>query len=301
YEDVPLDWLIRSELVERFRPILLEQAGQGSIGKKPAAGLAARAVVRLVLGVPDALHRTCANGTRQPEAAVNRHVVAEGRYLLGELSARERPQTLRPEPKLLARGRVQALDLRIIEPARQHDRRQPRGMQNLIGVGVADPAEQSRVGERAFERMVLAPQPLRELRETRFEDLDAARVLQLQIVLPLYDVKRGPTLGSGFGQRERAALECKLGQHRAAPPRRTPLEPVQAARDHQMQDQPKIALEPDRDALSNAPHLGHPSPDGRCGGRYRGAQEEGRVDPQPLETLPENAAFQRLDVDREIG
>src|SRR5688572_22871506 len=43
------------ELLERSRPILLEQAGHGAVGQKTPIRLTPRAVVRLIGGISDAL------------------------------------------------------------------------------------------------------------------------------------------------------------------------------------------------------------------------------------------------------
>src|SRR6185369_13125563 len=58
-----------SAFVDRPRPVVLEQARQRPVGEQAALGLAHRAVVALVRGVDDALHRRAAGGTGQLEAA----------------------------------------------------------------------------------------------------------------------------------------------------------------------------------------------------------------------------------------
>ena len=54
-----------------------------------------------------------------------------------------------------------------VELPRQRQRREPRAVQDLVGVGVADAAEEARVGERALERVVLAHEPRRRTRPDR--------------------------------------------------------------------------------------------------------------------------------------
>ena len=71
-------------LVDVAGPVVLEQAGQAPVGQHPPAGLAPRTVVRLVLGVADALHRRTAHRAWLPEAPVHRHRVVKGGDLLGE-------------------------------------------------------------------------------------------------------------------------------------------------------------------------------------------------------------------------
>ena len=75
-----------------LRPVAVEQARQRAIGEQLAAGLAGRAVVGLVLGVADALHRRAADRARLAVLAVHRHLRAERGHLLGE---RRRPTRAR--------------------------------------------------------------------------------------------------------------------------------------------------------------------------------------------------------------
>src|SRR5258708_25542772 len=57
----------------------LEQARERAVGEDLAAGLAARAVVGLVLGVHDALHRRAAHRAGFAKSSVQRIVYAEDR------------------------------------------------------------------------------------------------------------------------------------------------------------------------------------------------------------------------------
>src|SRR5882762_11993280 len=66
------------ELVDRARPARLEQAREGAVGEDLAAGLAARTVVGLVLGVHDALHRRAAHRAGFAKSSVHRHALAKG-------------------------------------------------------------------------------------------------------------------------------------------------------------------------------------------------------------------------------
>ena len=59
------------DVVDGARPVVLEQAGHRAVGQNAAARLAARAVVRLVVGVADPLDGRAADRTRLPEAAVH--------------------------------------------------------------------------------------------------------------------------------------------------------------------------------------------------------------------------------------
>ena len=87
---------------------------------------------------------------------------------------------------------------------------------------------------------------------------------------------------------------------RDARPRRLPVEP---ARDHQVQDEEEVVLEPEDDALPEAAEAGDPSaPTTAASGGLDRAQEERAPDPHPAETLARRpAASSALDVDGHVG
>src|SRR5713226_9847965 len=82
------------ELVDRARPARLEQARERAVGEDLAAGLAARAVVGLVLRVHDALHRRAAHRAGLAKSPVHRHALAKGGDLLREIRTRLPAQAL---------------------------------------------------------------------------------------------------------------------------------------------------------------------------------------------------------------
>ena len=84
------------EFVDAARPVRLEQAGQRAVGEQLAAGLAGGAVVALVGGVPDALHRRAARRARLAVLAVHGHLGVERGHLLRELLAALGAQQLHP-------------------------------------------------------------------------------------------------------------------------------------------------------------------------------------------------------------
>ena len=162
-------------------------------------GLAARAVVGLVVGVANALDRGTALGARFAESAVDGHSSRNAVTLLGK-----------PSPVSALRRSIHSA--RTLRVARQSVRRQlgvnfcverqwrqPRAMKDLVGIGVADTAEEPRIRERTFECVILAAQDAFELAERRRERLEAARVLSAQSVL--LREKRGVTPGAYFRPR----------------------------------------------------------------------------------------------------
>ena len=83
---------------------------------------------------------------------------AERGDLLGEAVAGLARAAARSTRSSVVARRVEAAarSPRRSELRRQRHRRQPRAVQDLVGVGVADAAEQVRIGQRALERVVLA-------------------------------------------------------------------------------------------------------------------------------------------------
>src|SRR4051812_7360537 len=69
------------EVVDRLRPVVLQQPGERSVREELSARLAPRAVVGLVLGVDDALDRRLADRAGLPVLAMHREVLPERRDL----------------------------------------------------------------------------------------------------------------------------------------------------------------------------------------------------------------------------
>ena len=129
------------QLLHGARPIALEQARERAIGEQAALGLAARAVIALALGVDDALHGGAADRTRLPVAPVDRHALAKRRDVAREAFGRFPDQPLRPLAQHRPARFPEPRRLRILELPRLPERREPGAVENLVGVGVADPAD----------------------------------------------------------------------------------------------------------------------------------------------------------------
>src|SRR5262245_32576785 len=108
--------------LERARPVLLEEARQGPIGEQLSAGLAGRAVVRLVLGVDDPLDGRPAHRARLAVAPVHGHVVAERRHLLREALPDLSPDPIREVGEGGPGGDVETRQLLLAQLVRHPDR-----------------------------------------------------------------------------------------------------------------------------------------------------------------------------------
>src|SRR5215468_7770017 len=129
------------ELVEAAGPVGAQEAGQGAIGEEFSAGLAARAVVGFVVGVTNALNLIATPWAGLAIATMDGHAFAECSDLLRESRLCLGLQAIDPELERLARGVEKAFPLARIELVSERNGRQLCGMENLVGIGVADAAE----------------------------------------------------------------------------------------------------------------------------------------------------------------
>src|SRR5262250_1675711 len=106
-------------------------------------------------------------------------------------------------------------------------------MQYLVGVGVADAAEEPRVGEGAFQGVALADQHLPEALEAGVEDLDAAWIERRERGFTAHQMQRGALLRAGLGEQQRSRGEVEGGEAELPRDPRRALAPAKAAGDHQ--------------------------------------------------------------------
>ncbi len=174
-------------------------------------------------------------------------------------------------------------------------------MQDLVGVGVADAAEQVRIGERALERMVLALHAVGELLETGREDVEPAGIHRGERGLALDQMDRGAALRSGLREDEHPVSKAEGREGDPPGELRVGADPAQPASDHEMQNEEKLTLERDDDALADSPDADDFPSLGGCDRRRHAAQHEGIHEPHALERPPDEAAFQMLDIDDDVG
>ena len=88
-------------------------------------------------------------------------------------------------------------------------------------------------------------------------------------------MKRGAPFAPGLGQDERAAGKIERGERRTPGACATGGLPVQPAGDHQMNDQPNVALQTDGDAFADAADLDDDATFKKGERRIERAQDEG--------------------------
>ena len=147
------------ELVYGTGPVGTEEAGERTVGQDAATGLAPGAIVGLVVGVPDPLDRRAADRARLAEPAVHRHPLAERRHLAREVVAGLGAEPVGPLHEDRTGRVMEPSHVGVGQSSGLLERRKPGTMQDLVGVRVADAAEEPGIGQRAFEGVVLAPEP----------------------------------------------------------------------------------------------------------------------------------------------
>ena len=297
------------ELLERLRPVILEQPRQPAIGEQLAAGLAGRAVVGFVGRVLNALNRRAAHRTRLAVASVRGHAVAKRRDLLGKFLAGLGDQLVAPLREDADRVRVQAFDLFRRQLAGQQHRRHLRGVQDLVRIGVADAAQQVRIGQRALQRVILARQRRAELPRrstvstsrppgscdassfsprTRYSDARRFDPASVRISEPLSKVECGET-----------DLAGNLWMLRSAPS--APVcGPLEAAGDHQVDDEEQLVFELHTSRLPRRRSADDLLAVGVIDRRIERANEERAGEADPIEPLPDDARSQRMQVELDV-
>src|SRR5258708_7462499 len=103
-------------------------------------------------------------------------------------------------------------------------------MQNLIGIGVADAAEEPRVGERPLQGVVVLAKHGDEIAGRGIEHLEAARLMASQFRFASDDMQGGASLRAGLGESQRAIGKVERGEPELARQLRSRRLPVQPAR-----------------------------------------------------------------------
>jgi hypothetical protein len=162
-------------------------------------------------------------------------------------------------------------------------------MEDLVRVGVADAAEDVRVGERPFERVALAGKRGAELVDRHLQRLDAAGIVRAQRLFAADDVDRRTALRACFGEDERAVVEVERRETEFARDLRPFRQPLQPAGDHEVEDDEHLVLEREDDALAEAAK-GYDAFAGEIGGRgLDGPQHERVAETEFLERMAEHA------------
>jgi hypothetical protein len=173
-------------------------------------------------------------------------------------------------------------------------------MQDFVGIGVTDSTDHARIGESSLESTVFGSDCVAKGVETTREDFNSAWIDGIQAVLASENIQGCAVLRPGFGKYERAAGKIECGQAVAARQLCLWRPPVQPARNHQVQDEPKIAFHSNGDSLADSPQFAHNSAFDLRKGRLGGAKQKGAGESNSFERLRKDASFECSDVGGDI-
>src|SRR5229473_1146392 len=204
------------ELLERARPVRSQEPGQTAIGKNFSASLASSTIIRFVVGVANPLNLFSTSGAGLAIASVNGHILAKRSDVFGKATFCLSAQAVYPEPDCVARGSEQPFPLARPELVRERDRRQLRGMQDLVRIGIADAADDAWIGKSPLERAVFGCKGGAKRIEIAREDIDSSGIDGTQTLFARDDIQRCSVLCTGFGKHERTAGKIESRQTPAA-------------------------------------------------------------------------------------
>ena len=128
-------------------------------------------------------------------------------------------------------------------------------MQDLVGVRVADPAEDVRIGQRALERVVLLPQAAGKGRQIGGQHLEPLRIERGERRFAAHEMNRCLPLRSRLGEHHGPRRKVERGQTDLPGYRGADVPPPQPARNHQVHHDEQFVRERKDDAL---PHPAQP-------------------------------------------
>jgi len=123
-------------------------------------------------------------------------------------------------------------------------------MEDLVAVSVSDPGEEPRVRESALERVVLSQQRRTERLRVRLEGLETTALELAESFFSTDEMQRCPFPRARLGQKQRSGAEIECGESDARRDFGRGLLPVETRRDHQVEDEEKLVLQLEDDALS---------------------------------------------------
>src|SRR5258708_10803398 len=117
------------------------------------------------------------------------HLRTKGSDIFRKILSRLLSQKENPTSERFLHGAMQALDFQGRKFLGERNRREPRGVKNLIRIRVADATEQARISQRSFESVVAPRQRPGEVIERRTKNLQSAWIERAQGLLSLHQMQ----------------------------------------------------------------------------------------------------------------
>src|SRR5215470_17247999 len=115
-------------------------------------------------------------------------------------------------------------------------------MKNLVGVGVANAAEQMRIGQRTLERVIASAERLRKGHEIGIHHLEPARLVLRKGGFSLDDIQRRLPLGTRLSEDQGSILEIECEEADFAGDCGAGRLPSKAPRDHQVEYEKELTI-----------------------------------------------------------
>ena len=173
-------------------------------------------------------------------------------------------------------------------------------MQDLIRIRVADAAEETRIGQRALQRVVLASERHVEDLESDAEHFDPARIVSRERVAAGDDVQRCAARRASFGEQQRGVSEIERGEAQTRGNLHARLLPLKTAGDHEVDHEIQIALESPDEPLAEPGELEDGAADGRVGTWVDRSDQKRIGDPDAFESTAKQPWPQGVQVQLDV-
>src|SRR5438552_17516252 len=161
-------------------------------------------------------------------------------------------------------------------------------MQNLVRIGIADAAEEPRIGERTFQRVVLAHQCIAEGLKGRIQNLESSAVKRSQCTFALSQVKGCTLFRSGFGQEQSSGRKIECGKAEPCRDGRAAFFPLELPRDHKVDHEEQVTFEFEHDLFAEPAPCAYDAPVERRKRERYGAQYEWTCQSNAVERFAHN-------------
>ena len=174
-------------------------------------------------------------------------------------------------------------------------------MKDLVRIRIADAAEQTRIGKRALERVIVFTQRTGEPIEIDVEHVDPARVVIVKRRASTDEKQRRLAFRSRFSEDQRAVVEVHREQTDLTRDSGTRFLPAETPGDHQMQNEEQLALQLEDDPLTEPVQRDDGLALQRRQGWIDGTQEERGRQPDAVHAMPDDARSEGVQVEQDVG
>src|SRR3989338_10833000 len=169
-------------------------------------------------------------------------------------------------------------------------------MQDLVGIRVADAAEQPGIRERTLERVVFGAKDCAESLERSVEDLNASLRKGPEGIFAADDMDRSPFFCRCLGEEQRSVVEIECGKPDLAGHLCAGLLPMKTTRDHQMDDEENGPVEFPHDLLSDSSQSPHNLAFDSRGRGVDGPQDKRAEEADPLQSAFDDTRAERFEI-----